>query len=32
METFKYLEKEEMLKGGRQWKWVYVIKEEQQSK
>lgn len=28
MNTFKYLEKEEMLKGG-EWKWVYVIKEAQ---
>lgn len=26
MNTFKYLSKEDMLKGG-EWKWVYVIKE-----
>ena len=26
MSKFKYLSKEEMLKGG-EWKWVYVIKE-----
>lgn len=30
MSTFKYLEKDEMLKGGK-WRWVYVIKEEKQN-
>lgn len=27
MSTFKYLDKDEMLKAGK-WKWVYVIKEK----